>query len=150
MSFLDRKSAQWSWDESTQNVMIEDNARYRLWAFIMIGVFSGVNMIRPLIDYVPSAMAVIITGIGVIAFLLSFLLFITNSVAREIKLETIEKAVYRKSSQGRSVNLKLSVIKYRQLAFDTDAQLADFTDFLRSKGIQVEEAGGKFTVPLNY
>jgi hypothetical protein len=74
----------------------------------------------------------------------------TASLKKQVSISEIELAVIKKSESYRTISLKLTNGRYRQLYFTARFQYQEFLEFLERQNIAIEERSLYWALPLNY
>lgn len=149
MSFLERKSTQWSWSEEDQTLSLDDKAllsailqlllalgSFQILSFLYNDGWNWISVVITVLLYVP------ITGAIIIAFF-------TTSLKKIISIEEIQSIVL-KSTDTTRISIKLKNGRYRQLYFVAGFQYMEFMEFVHSKHIEIEKRSLYWSMPLTY
>ncbi|SCX96206.1 hypothetical protein SAMN05192588_0453 [Nonlabens sp. Hel1_33_55] len=149
MSFLERKSTEWTWSEKEQTLSIIDRDQYIIWwlpalLFIpaIIQLIYGIYFSK----WIEVALASIVVIPGTILYLIGLK---TISLKRYIAFQEIDLIVVKNNTIN-VVSIKLCNGRYRQLYFTKRADYNEFIEFAESKNIKIKERSLYWSLPLNY
>jgi len=149
MSFLERKSTQWTFAKEENKLQLSDKAKTYglLMLFVGLGSFqfltvlfsdgwSWISIFITALVYIPIAIAI---GTALK----------TTSFKKVIDLEQIN-AIILKGEDWERVYIQLLDNRYRQLYFNSKKDFNDFVDFCHNNELVIEQRKSFFSLPLNY
>ena len=149
MSFLERKSTQWTFAKEENKLQLSDKAKTYglLMLFVGLGSFqfltvlfsdgwSWISIFITALVYIPIAIAI---GTALK----------TTSFKKVIDLEQIN-AIVLKGEEWERVYIQLLDNRYRQLYFNSKKDFNDFVDFCHNNELVIEQRKSFFSLPLNY